>query len=152
MPSLDTLHRHLRLIAVLAIALSVSFVSGSFILADSMKATFDNLFGQLTQDVDPEVRTELTVDQINATRDPVPAELVDEDYDDVTDGAVIWFREDDGDLTDALVDATSALILTTLHARALGTPRVAAVPARRCCPGRRRCSSDRDTGLRGAAP
>ena len=36
-------------------------------------------------------------------------ELVDEDYDDVTDGAIIWFREDDGDLTDALVDATSAL-------------------------------------------
>ena len=36
-------------------------------------------------------------------------ELVDEDYDDVTDGAVIWFREDDGDLTDALVDATSVL-------------------------------------------
>ena len=62
----------------LAIALSVSFVSGSFILADSMKATFDNLFGQLTQDVDLEIRTELTVDQINATRDPVPAELVEQ--------------------------------------------------------------------------
>lgn len=62
----------------LAIALSVSFVSGSFILADSMKATFDNLFGQLTQDVDLEIRTELTVDQLDAVRDPVPAELVDQ--------------------------------------------------------------------------
>lgn len=39
----------------------------------------------------------------------VGSELVDEDYDDVTDGAIIWFREDDGDLTDALVDATSVL-------------------------------------------
>ena len=37
------------------------------------------------------------------------SELVDEDYDDVTDGAVIWFREDDGDLTDALVDAMTVL-------------------------------------------
>ena len=31
-------------------------------------------------------------------------ELVDEDYDDVADAVVLWFREDDGDLTDALVD------------------------------------------------
>ncbi|MCW2873374.1 DUF3052 domain-containing protein [Actinacidiphila oryziradicis] len=34
-------------------------------------------------------------------------ELADEDYDDVPDAVVLWFREDDGDLTDALVDATS---------------------------------------------
>ncbi|WP_327356266.1 DUF3052 domain-containing protein [Streptomyces sp. NBC_01304] len=32
-------------------------------------------------------------------------ELVDEEYDDVADAVVLWFREDDGDLTDALVDA-----------------------------------------------
>ncbi|MDI3389706.1 DUF3052 domain-containing protein [Streptomyces sp. B-S-A8] len=32
-------------------------------------------------------------------------ELVDEDYDDVADAVVLWFRDDDGDLTDALVDA-----------------------------------------------
>jgi len=36
-------------------------------------------------------------------------ELVDEDFDDVTDGAVIWFRQEDGDLTDALVDAMTVL-------------------------------------------
>lgn len=36
-------------------------------------------------------------------------ELVDEDYDDVTDVVVIWWREDDGDLTDALVDALTVL-------------------------------------------
>jgi hypothetical protein len=35
--------------------------------------------------------------------------LVDEDYDDVTDGALIWHRSDDGDLGDALVDALAAL-------------------------------------------
>ncbi|GAA2041917.1 MULTISPECIES: DUF3052 domain-containing protein [Streptomyces] len=36
-------------------------------------------------------------------------ELVDEDYDDVADAVLLWFREDDGDLTDALVDALSLL-------------------------------------------
>ncbi|AZS71640.1 DUF3052 domain-containing protein [Streptomyces tubercidicus] len=32
-------------------------------------------------------------------------DLVDEDYDDVCDVVVLWFRDEDGDLTDALVDA-----------------------------------------------
>jgi hypothetical protein len=36
-------------------------------------------------------------------------ELVDEDWDDVTDGALIWWREDDGDLTDTIVDTLSLL-------------------------------------------
>ena len=36
-------------------------------------------------------------------------DLVDEDYDDVADAVVLWFREDDGDLTDALVDATTMI-------------------------------------------
>ncbi|MBT2458231.1 DUF3052 domain-containing protein [Streptomyces sp. ISL-87] len=58
-------------------------------------------------DVDQEFR--------NAVEEHVN-ELVDEDYDDVADAVLLWFREDDGDLTDALVDATelvedAALIL-----------------------------------------
>jgi hypothetical protein len=36
-------------------------------------------------------------------------ELVDETYDDVADAVVLWFREDDGDLADALVDATTMI-------------------------------------------
>ncbi|BDH10364.1 MULTISPECIES: DUF3052 domain-containing protein [Streptomyces] len=32
-------------------------------------------------------------------------DLVDEDYDDVCDVVLLWFRDEDGDLTDALVDA-----------------------------------------------
>lgn len=39
-------------------------------------------------------------------------ELVDEDYGDVTDGALVWWRSGDGDstdLADLLMDATSAL-------------------------------------------
>ncbi|MDK1473970.1 DUF3052 domain-containing protein [Streptomyces sp. 549] len=33
------------------------------------------------------------------------SELVDEEYDDLADAVVLWFRDEDGDLTDALVDA-----------------------------------------------
>ncbi|MFJ5232216.1 DUF3052 domain-containing protein [Kitasatospora sp. NPDC088391] len=36
-------------------------------------------------------------------------ELVDEDYDDVADGVLLWHRDEDGDLTDALVDALEYL-------------------------------------------
>jgi hypothetical protein len=39
----------------------------------------------------------------------IGGELVDEEYDDVTDGVILWWREDDGDLTDALVDARTVL-------------------------------------------
>ncbi|GGP39500.1 MULTISPECIES: DUF3052 domain-containing protein [Streptomyces] len=36
-------------------------------------------------------------------------DIVDEDYDDVADVVVLWFRDEDGDLTDALVDAIGLL-------------------------------------------
>jgi hypothetical protein len=48
-------------------------------------------------DVDQELR--------EAIEEITGQELVDEDYEDVADAVVLWFREDDGDLTDALVDA-----------------------------------------------
>lgn len=35
--------------------------------------------------------------------------LVDEDYDDVVDIVVLWWRDDDGDLVDALVDSLTSL-------------------------------------------
>ena len=48
-----------------------------------------------------------------AVRDSIAApqgvELVDEDYDDVVDGVVLWWRDGDGDLVDALVDALTPL-------------------------------------------
>jgi putative ABC transport system permease protein len=62
----------------LAITLGVSFVAGSFVLADSLKSTFDNLFSELTKDVDLEVRSSLAIDNAQAQRDPVPASLVDD--------------------------------------------------------------------------
>jgi hypothetical protein len=36
-------------------------------------------------------------------------ELVDDDYDDVVDVVLLWWREDDGDLVDTLVDALAPL-------------------------------------------
>src|SRR3954462_1680422 len=36
-------------------------------------------------------------------------ELVDEDYDDVVDVVMLWWRDDDGDLVDTLVDALGPL-------------------------------------------
>ncbi len=52
-------------------------------------------------DVDEALRT--GVEEITG------AELVDEDYDDVVDGVIIWHRDDDGDLADTLVDALTVL-------------------------------------------
>lgn len=65
-------------------------------------------------DVDDELRVQI--------EDTVEGELEEEGYDDVVDGVLLWWREDDGDLTDALVDA-----LTTLDDQgfiALLTPKV----------------------------
>ena len=74
---------------------------------DVASARFGFTVGQVVQewgyddDVDQVVRTEIEA--------AVGGELVDEDYDDVTDGVIVWWREGDGDLTDTLVDVRSAL-------------------------------------------
>nr|WP_202445369.1 DUF3052 domain-containing protein [Streptomyces sp. SID4941] len=59
--------------------------------------------GQVVQEIgyDDDVEQELR-EGIEAT---IGQELVDEDYDDVADVVLLWFRDEDGDLTDALVDA-----------------------------------------------
>ncbi|WFB09765.1 DUF3052 domain-containing protein [Streptomyces sp. LX-29] len=59
--------------------------------------------GQVVQEIgyDDDVDQELR----EAIEDVTGQELVDEDYDDVADAVLLWFRDEDGDLTDALVDA-----------------------------------------------
>ena len=52
-------------------------------------------------DVDDAVR--------EAIEDAVDADLVDGDYGDVVDAVVLWWRDDDGDLVDALVDSLTDL-------------------------------------------
>jgi putative ABC transport system permease protein len=66
-----------RTLAILfAITASVSFVVGSFVLADSLRATFDNLFQELSEDVDLEVRAAQAFDSDDA-RDPIDVAIVD---------------------------------------------------------------------------
>ena len=45
----------------------------------------------------------------NLIVDRTGSELVDEDYDDVVDVVLLWWRDGDGDLVDALVDALAPL-------------------------------------------
>jgi hypothetical protein len=52
-------------------------------------------------DVDEQLRA--------GVEDLVGAELVDEDFDDVVDVVIMWWREDDGDLADGLLDAIGPL-------------------------------------------
>ena len=53
------------------------------------------------QDVDHELRT--------AVEDRLNDEMVDEDSDEVVDVVLLWFRAEDGDLVDTLVDAIAPL-------------------------------------------
>ncbi|MEI5011263.1 DUF3052 domain-containing protein [Streptomyces sp. NPDC087659] len=59
--------------------------------------------GQVVQEIgyDDDVEHELR-EGIEAA---IGQEIVDEEYDDVADVVLLWFRDEDGDLTDALVDA-----------------------------------------------
>ena len=41
--------------------------------------------------------------------DRIGGDLVDEDYEDVVDVVLLWWRDDDGDLVDALVDGLTTL-------------------------------------------
>lgn len=78
--------------------------------SDSAGVRFGVKQGQVIQefgyddDVDSDLRS--------ALEEATGSELVDEDYDDVTDAALVWWREDDGDthdLTDLLVDTLTTL-------------------------------------------
>ena len=63
--------------------------------------------GQVVQEIgydddcDEQLRAAITAMQ--------DVELVDEDYDDVVDVVMLWWRDGDGDLVDALVDAPTPL-------------------------------------------
>lgn len=46
----------------------------------------------------------------DAIEDLTGHELVDEDSDEIVDVVLVWWRQDDGDLVDALVDVLSALV------------------------------------------
>ena len=53
------------------------------------------------EDVDDDVRADI--------EERIGGDLLDEDADDVVDVVLLWWREDDGDLVDALMDAMGPL-------------------------------------------
>ena len=63
--------------------------------------------GQIVQEVGYD--TDCDADLREAVVEIIGADLVDLDFEEVVDAALLWFREDDGDLTDALVDAITPL-------------------------------------------
>jgi putative ABC transport system permease protein len=68
-----------RTIAIaVAITASVSFVVGSFVLADSLKAVFDQLFEELSAQVDLQVRSTSETDDGRTEREPIPVEIADD--------------------------------------------------------------------------
>jgi putative ABC transport system permease protein len=69
-----------RLIAIsIAIVVGVSFVVGSFVLADSLRKTFDDLFTNISKNVDLQVRASVAFGEGDAStqRDPIPASLLE---------------------------------------------------------------------------
>lgn len=73
-----------RLIAIaIAIMAGVSFVVGSFVLADTLRTGFDELFQDISQDIDVEVRSAVAFEETGGQgsgtdRDPFPETVVDD--------------------------------------------------------------------------
>lgn len=63
--------------------------------------------GQVVQEIgwDEDVDQDLR----EAIEEAVDGDLEDEDFGEIADVVLLWFRDDDGDLTDSLVDAVTAL-------------------------------------------
>jgi putative ABC transport system permease protein len=74
------LAKKLRLVLTsIAVVLGVAFMSGTFVLTDTLQSVFDNLFNETTKGIDAAVRSKQTIDQGQAQfrpRNPVPNSLV----------------------------------------------------------------------------
>src|SRR5919198_1441515 len=70
-------HKLRLALTALAIVLGVSFVSGTYVLTDTISKTFDELFQNVTQNVDVIVRSKDTLSsgQGDELREPMPASL-----------------------------------------------------------------------------
>jgi hypothetical protein len=86
------------------------FVSATADHAEGQRSRAEKLgfsAGQVVQEIgyDDDCDDELRA----AIEEVTGSELVDESYDDVVDAVVLWWRDGDGDLVDALVDALTSL-------------------------------------------
>jgi putative ABC transport system permease protein len=71
-------HKLRLALTALAIVLGVTFISGTFVLTDTLHDTFTTLFGHVYQNVDFEIRgtAALTNNGGNAIRNPIPQSIV----------------------------------------------------------------------------
>lgn len=66
-------------LTILAVVSGVAFVSGAFVLTDSVKRSIDDLFATLSEGIDLEVRTTIAFgDEARADRDPVSTDLIEQ--------------------------------------------------------------------------
>lgn len=67
------------LLTILGVVSGVAFVSGAFILTDSVKSAIGQIFEELRGDIDLEIRSTIAFgDEARAERDPVPVSLIDD--------------------------------------------------------------------------
>ncbi|HJW35565.1 MAG TPA: ABC transporter permease, partial [Actinomycetes bacterium] len=91
-------HKFRLAATALAIVLGVSFVAGTYVLTDTINATFTNLFDEVTQGIDVAVRSEdVFSGQMGEVRDPIPEEVLNEvkavDGVKVAEGSVTGFAQ-----------------------------------------------------------
>lgn len=63
--------------------------------------------GQIVQELGYD--DDVDLDLRDAIEDSIDADLEDEDCQEIVDGVILWWRDGDGDLVDALVDALTTL-------------------------------------------
>lgn len=76
---------------------------------DDIRTDLAAKFGLSTEWIVQELNVDTDCDLIVSEAVALHAELVSQDYDDVVDAVLLWWRSDDGDLVDALVDSLAAL-------------------------------------------
>jgi putative ABC transport system permease protein len=91
-------HKFRLAATALAIVLGVSFVAGTYVLTDTINATFTNLFDEVTQGIDVAVRSrDVFTGQMGEVRDPIPEEVLNEvkavDGVKVAEGSVTGFAQ-----------------------------------------------------------
>ena len=98
---------------IVAVMAGVSFVSGSFVLADSLKSSIDGFISELVQNTDLVVRAERAFDQDDfqgdSAREPIPVEIAD----DVRGVEGIDIVEPDIQRSASVLDANGDVITTT---------------------------------------
>jgi len=85
------------------VSASADHAAGERQLATRLGLSAGQVVQELGWDEDCDEALRESIEQVTGT------ELVDEEYDDVVDVVLLWWRDGDGDLVDALVDSLVSL-------------------------------------------